>query len=113
MAGVVSYVFVRDLNISFRWTQPNTFQEVIRGDFNVSREFPVIARDELDKTWVDNTDIYRAVNRYLERNYPDWRLANDPVSPPSDSHAQPPPPRVYLPRQAVRRGERSTDFVRA
>lgn len=104
----ISWLYLADLGVSFRWVQGDAFLDILSGNWRHSRELPPLERVTTRSTWVDNRDIYAELNRVVRERWPDRHRHHGLIRPdPTPSPAPPPPP----PRPPSR-PERSTDFVR-
>lgn len=112
---VISWVYVRGLNLSFRWRQGEDRQLVYQGYWrNGHEDLPLVERVQTVGTWTDDQQIFMEINRYLSRTHPDWLKDHGPVGPnravsdpPDDESAKSSRPNFaqHVP------GMRSTDFV--
>lgn len=110
----ISWVYVHELDISFRWIQGDGFHDVLRGRWSnfPDRKLPMVERVPTRvRTWVDDTDIYAETNRYLREKYPKWFSRFGPLCAPYSTQRAAKVPEQPVRRQAAKT-KRSTDFVR-
>lgn len=100
----ISWLFVADLGVSFRWVQGDVFLDILSGDCRVNRDLPLAERVPTRSTWVDNRDVFAEINRVVGARWPDRQRRHGLIVP----EVEPPPP-APAPRQPA---GRSTDFVR-
>lgn len=107
-----SWIYIAELDISIRWIQRDYYQDILRGNWSLCRDLPIIARIPTNGTWTDDTDVYREANRYLKSNYENWYARKGPLTfPVWQPHATPAVPASRTPERVTGRLLRSTDFV--
>lgn len=75
-------VYVSWIDVTFRWGRGDGYMELLRGKRAFADEGPVIAKTAVNPAgWVDNSDLYATVDRYVRENYADQHRAHGPVRP--------------------------------
>jgi hypothetical protein len=74
-ARAISWLYIRELDISIRWDQLNAYQEIFKGDHRrvAGSTLPKIEDVATSSaTWVDDVDVRREADRYLKKAHPAW-----------------------------------------
>lgn len=95
----ISWVYVEDLDLTFRWVRNEWHQDVLRGNWRDGAAV-LVERVPTGRTWVDNREVFDEANAYLRWRHPDWFRGLGPLAPSLTASEEALRPRLRTPMTA-------------